>query len=155
MVASLNGDLSATIISCYSPTNVREETELIAFYDELVSLVRSIPKHNVLVNGGDKNAQIFKNVNHKFSLHNASSRNGEHLTDFTLENRWTCLNTKIQIREEKLWPSLYTNNSKAHIDYVLMNTKWNKIPHWIARLTPHSRLWAQITELSRQKYDSA
>ena len=45
----------------YNPTNVSEETELVAFYDELSSLVRSIPKHNVLVIGGDMNAQIGKN----------------------------------------------------------------------------------------------
>ena len=30
------------------------------------------------------NAQIGKNVNHKFSLNNSSSRNGEHQTDITL-----------------------------------------------------------------------
>ena len=49
------------IISCYSPTNVRDETDLIAFYNELFSLVRIIPKHNVLIIGGDMNAQIDKN----------------------------------------------------------------------------------------------
>ena len=56
IVATFNGNLSATIISCYRPTNVSEETDLIVFYNELVSLVRSIPKHNVLVIGGDMNA---------------------------------------------------------------------------------------------------
>ena len=76
MVATFIGNHSATIISCYSPTNVNEGTYLIAFYNELSSLVRSIPKHNVLVIGGDKNAQTGKNVNHKFSLHNSSNRNG-------------------------------------------------------------------------------
>ena len=39
MVATFNGNPRATIISCYSPTNASEETELIAFYDELSSLV--------------------------------------------------------------------------------------------------------------------
>ena len=53
MVATFNGNPRTTIISCYSPTNVSEETELVAFYDELSSLVRSIPKHNVLVIGED------------------------------------------------------------------------------------------------------
>ena len=62
-VATFNSNPSATIISCYSPTNVIEETDHIAFYKELSSLVRSIPKHNVLVNEGDINAQIGKNVN--------------------------------------------------------------------------------------------
>ena len=66
-VATFNGNPSASIIFCYSPTNVSEETDLIAFYSEMSSLVRSIPKHNVLVIGGDMNAQIGKNVNHKFS----------------------------------------------------------------------------------------
>ena len=55
MVATFNGNPSPTIISCYNPKYVREETELIAFYDELSSLVRSILEHNVLVIGRDTN----------------------------------------------------------------------------------------------------
>ena len=102
MVATFNGNPRATIISCYGPTNVSEETELIVFYDELSSLVCSIPKCNVLVIGGDMNAQIGNNRNHKFSLHNLSKRNGQHLTDFMIEKRLTCLNTHFQKKEEKL-----------------------------------------------------
>ena len=60
MTATFNGNPRATIISCYSPTNVSEETKLATFYDELSSLVRSIPKHNLLIIGGDMNAQIGK-----------------------------------------------------------------------------------------------
>ncbi len=51
MAATFNGNPKATIISCYSPTNVSEESELVTFYDELSSLVRSILKHNILVIG--------------------------------------------------------------------------------------------------------
>ena len=80
LAATFNGNPSATIISCYSPTNVSEETELVAFYDELSSLVRSIPKHNLLVIGGDMNAQIGKNGNNKYSLHNTSNRNGQQIS---------------------------------------------------------------------------
>ena len=68
MAPTFNGNPRATIISCYSPSNVSEETKLVTFYDELSSLVRSIPKHNVLVIGGDMNAQIGKNRNKKYSL---------------------------------------------------------------------------------------
>ena len=103
MVATFNGNPSATIISCYSPTNVSEETDLITFYDELSSDVCIIPKHNVLFIGGDMNAQIGKNVNHKYSLHISSNRNGQHQTDFTIENRLTCLNKNFQKREGKRW----------------------------------------------------
>ena len=101
MVAIFNGNPSTTIISCYKSTNGREETDRIIFYNELSSLVQSIPKHNVLVSGGAMNAQIGKNVNHKFSLHNSSSRNEEHLIDFSLENRLTCRNIKFQKRKKK------------------------------------------------------
>ena len=57
-VAMFNGNPSAAIISCYSSTNVSEETDPIAFYNKLSSLVRNIPKHNVFVFGGDMDAQI-------------------------------------------------------------------------------------------------
>ena len=64
MIATINGNPRAAIISCYSPTNVSEETELVAFYDELSSLVRSILKHNMLVNGGHMNAQKIQLTQH-------------------------------------------------------------------------------------------
>ena len=76
MVDTFNGNPSATIISCYSLTNVSEETDLISFYDELSLLVRNILKHNVLVIGRDMNTQIGENGNHKFSLQYSLNRNG-------------------------------------------------------------------------------
>ena len=125
MLVTFNGNPSTIIISCHSPINVIEETDLIAFYDELSSLVRSVPKHNALVIDGDMNAQIGKNVNYKFSLHNSSNRNGQHLTDSTLENRLTCLNIKFQKKDGKLWTCTYANNTKAQINFVFINKKWN------------------------------
>ena len=113
MVAMFNGNPSTTIISCYSPTNISDKPDLNTFYNELYSLVRSIPKHNILTIGRDMNAQIAKNVDNKFSLHNLSNRNWEHLTDFTLENRSTCLNTKFQKRKGKLWTYTHANNAKG------------------------------------------
>ena len=62
--------------------------------------------------------------NNKYSLHNTSNRNGQHLTDFMIENRLACLNTNYQKREGKLWTYTYANNTKAQIDYVLINKKW-------------------------------
>ena len=99
---------------------------LVTFYEELSSLVRSISKHNLLVIGGDMNAQIGKNRNNKYSLHNTSNRNGQHLIDFMIENRLTCLNTNFQKREGKLWTHTYANKSKAQIDYLFINRKMEK-----------------------------
>ena len=88
---------------------------MVAFYDELSSLVRSIPKNILLVIGGDMNAQIGKNRNNKYILHNTSNRNGQHLTDFMIEKRLKCLNTNYQKKEGKIWTYTYANNSKARL----------------------------------------
>ena len=102
-----------------------KKTDFIAFYNELSFFVRGIPKHNVLVFGGNMNTQIDRNVYNKFTLHNSSNRNGEHLTDFTLENRLTCLNSKFQKRKGKLFTYTSVNNRKAQIDNIFINNKWN------------------------------
>ena len=70
MVATFNGNPSSTIISCCSPTNASDKTDVITFYNELSSLVWSILKHNVLIICGDTNGQIGKDENNKFCLHN-------------------------------------------------------------------------------------
>ena len=54
-VATFNGNPSTTINSFYSPTNASDGMDLINFY-ELSSLVCNIPKHNILIIGGDLNA---------------------------------------------------------------------------------------------------
>ena len=97
MVATLNGNPSATIISCYWPT---EETDLYTFNNELPSFVHSIPKHNVLIVGGDMNDQIGKNENNKLSLHILTKQKWG-TPDFTLENVLTGLNTKFQKKKGK------------------------------------------------------
>ena len=118
MAVMFNGNPSTTIISCYSLTNVSDETDLIVLY----KIVRSILKHNVLIIGGDMNAQMGKNVKNKFSLQKLSNRYGEHLAVSTLKNRLTCLNTKFQKRKQWTYPNV--KNAKARINYILINKKW-------------------------------
>ena len=125
MVATFISNPCTTIISCNCPINGNDETDLIAVYNNLSSLVRNIPKPKVLIINGNMNAQIVKNVNNKFSLHNSSNRIGVHLSDFTQESRLTCFNTKFQKREGKLWTYDYANNVKTQIDYLLIIKKWN------------------------------
>ena len=43
------------MIICNNPTKASDEKNLITFSNELSSLVRSIPKHKVLIIGGDMN----------------------------------------------------------------------------------------------------
>ena len=60
MATTFNGNPNTTIISCYYLPNFSDETDLITFYKELFSLIRSIPKHNILVIGRDTNTQLVK-----------------------------------------------------------------------------------------------
>ena len=117
MAATFNSNPSTIIISCYSPTNVSDETDLIAFYNKLSFLVRSILKHNVFIIGGDIIAQIDKNANNKFRLHNLSNRNGVYLIDFTLKSRSTWFNSKFQKRKGRLWTYTYANSAKEQINF--------------------------------------
>ena len=61
------------MIICYSPTNASDEIDFITFYNELSSVVRIIPKHNVQIVSEDMNTQIGKDEKNKFCLHNSSN----------------------------------------------------------------------------------
>ena len=52
------GNPQTTVITCYSPTNVSEGTEVDTFYTQLTDTIREIPKHNFLIIGGDFNAHL-------------------------------------------------------------------------------------------------
>ena len=125
IVATFQGNPRTTVISCYSPTNVSAEEEVETFYEDLSSLVKAIPKHNVLVIGGDLNAQLGPSDQHKTAYHQSTNRNGEHLELFLIENGLLCLNTHFQKRKGKLWTHTYPNGAKAQLDFILLNKKWS------------------------------
>ena len=90
---------------CISYTNASDKLDIITFCDGLSSLAQHIPRHNVLIIGGDMNAQIGKHENNKFNLNNLPNRNSEDLADVSLENSLRCLNIKFQKREENYGPT--------------------------------------------------
>lgn len=124
LVASFNGNPKTTIICCYSPTNVSEESEIEEFYNELSGLTRQIPKHNVILIGGDFNAKLGNTDSFQNSFHAETNRNGEWLKDFLIENKLVCLNTLYQKRTGKKWTFTYPNGTNAQIDFILINKKW-------------------------------
>ena len=68
--------------SGYSPTSASDETDITTFYNKISSLARHILKHNVLNISVYMDAQIDKNENNEFYLHNLPKRTGKYLTDF-------------------------------------------------------------------------
>ena len=67
MIATFNGNPQTTVVCCYSPTNSSDEEEVKSFYTELSSLICEVPKHNVLIIGGDFNAQLGPAEGHLYS----------------------------------------------------------------------------------------
>ena len=107
MNINLSGNPQTTIISCYSPTNVSDKQETLEFYTELNSLTTRIPKHNVLIIGGDFNAQLGQTDGFKYSYHKTTNRNVTMLKNYLEENNLLCLNTTFQKRLGQIW----THNS--------------------------------------------
>ena len=102
MWATFNGNLCATIVSCDSPTNASNETDINIFYDRLSPFAQHIPNHNVY-NVWDVSVQIVKFENEKFGLDNLPIERANIKTDFSLENSISCLNTKFQKIGTKQW----------------------------------------------------
>ena len=70
------------------------------FYNGLSFLAWYIPKLSVLIISRDMNAQIGKDDNDKFCLHNLLNRNGDYLANFSLENSFSCLKMKFHKRAQ-------------------------------------------------------
>ena len=81
MVATFSGNPKVTVISCYSPTNCSEETEVSTFYKQLFQLIKQITKYRILLIGADMNAKIGSNECEGDSYHDSTNRNGEYLLD--------------------------------------------------------------------------
>ena len=124
IVATFNGNPAITVISCYSPTNVASKEDKDTFYAELTELTKSIPKHNVILIGGDMNARIGKK-DAKGSVYNrATNENGQHLLDYIQECNLKALNTAFTKRAGKLWTHTLPNGKRSQIDYIMINDKW-------------------------------
>ena len=115
LVPNFNGNPQTTVICCYSPTSVTEEVECETFYDELSSLTRQIPKHNVLIIGGDFNAHLGQDNGYKFAYHQQTNRKEQNLLP---------LNTYFQKRDGQRRTYTAPNGAKAQLDYLIINKKW-------------------------------
>ena len=51
-IDEFEGKSKRTILSCYSPTNMSEETEVKNLYKDLKSVTENVPAHNFLVVAG-------------------------------------------------------------------------------------------------------
>lgn len=128
IVAEFNSNPKTSFISCYSPTNVSDETIVDDFYSSLSLTLQNIPAHNFLVVAGDFNARLGRdNVN--FSFHQETNRNGSKLNDLMLEFQLIATNTMFMKKTNKLWTFQHANGFKSQIDFILVRRKWRNSVH--------------------------
>ena len=124
LIATFIGNPAVTVISCYSPTNVSNVDGREEFYAELSELTKAVPKHSVLLIGGDMNGKIGAS-DAKGSVYNKhTNENGQLLLNYVLECNLKPLNTSFKKREGKLWTHTSPSGAKCQIDYILINNKW-------------------------------
>ena len=92
MCASFKDNPCTTILSCNSPINARDETDITTFYNELLFLVRHISKHNVQIIGGDMNVHVGKDENN---------------TNIKVAKQKWCISSRVYSREEACMPKYW------------------------------------------------
>ena len=123
--ATFHGNPKASVICCYSPTDCSDEQDEIIFYNELSSLIRMIPNHNIIMVAGDFNAKLGSDDGFTQSFHCKSNRNGILLTELMNDHKLVCLNTKFQKKSGKKWTFQNPNGAKEKLDFILINRKWS------------------------------
>ena len=141
------------VMSCYSPTNMSDEQDTERFYTDLTYFIRHIPKHNVLIIGGDFNAHLGKYDRYKYSLHRTTNRNGNMLNNFLQENNLLCLNTHYQKRSGQLWTHASPNDFKLQIAFLIINKKWKNNVKNVEHIIHLSAYLHLIIVLFQPKYD--
>lgn len=124
VVLTLLGNPQTTVICCYSPTNEERYTsDTENFYKTLSTAVADVPAHNLLIIGGDFNAQLGPEKA-RFTYHKASNKNGRFLTDFMEQWNLSAANTRFQNRPNRLWTHRSPRGYLSQLDYILVRRKW-------------------------------
>ena len=122
ITAHFSGKPAISVIVHYSPTEGSDTAE--EHYNNLVTAISAVPKHNVLLVLRDCNAHLGEEAV-KDTYHKRTNSNGEHLLDLACEANLIITNTALQKRKGKLWTFLSDmTGSKSQIDYILINKKW-------------------------------
>ena len=122
--ATFAGNPEVTLVTAYSPTNMRqnlEETE--SFYESIRDTIDQTPNHNFLAILGDWNAKV--SPSHvRFAHDKRTNENGNRLIDLACEKSLCITNTMFQKRKGKLWTFEDPKSNRYQLDYILVNSKW-------------------------------
>ncbi|KAJ8404089.1 hypothetical protein AAFF_G00344390 [Aldrovandia affinis] len=118
LLANFDGDPVTTVMVVYSPTTVALVEDMEKFYEDLRTAIRDVLTHNFLAILGDFNARLGPE-NARFTYHDATNRNGEHLATLLAEHELLAANTLFQKRMGKRWTFQDRATGMLHqLDYI-------------------------------------
>ncbi|XP_008480910.1 craniofacial development protein 2-like [Diaphorina citri] len=124
----IEGNSKTVFISCYAPTNVQEDNVKEAFYEDLRSMIRNIPKTYGIIIAGDLNARVgtdynqWKGVIGRHGL-GSTNNNGLRLLELCALEELTIINTCFQLKNKYKGTWKHPRSKKWHmIDHILVRT---------------------------------
>ena len=128
LVVHFNGNPATTIIVHYAP--VEGDEDAIDHDEQLSDIIRTIPKHVLLVIG-DCNAHLGPE-DALYIFHDKTNDKNKNqklkpklILDYSIEANLIIANTRFQKKRGKLFTFMSEmNNCRSQIDYILMHSKW-------------------------------
>src|ERR1043165_6219074 len=120
-----------SIIQVYAPTTTNTEEDVNLFYEEVVKMIRKVPRRDILIVMGDFNAKggeamtdDYPTVVGRGGL-GSGNEAGERLVEFCLDNELRLCNTWFEHHPRRLytWTSP-DGNTRNQIDYIAIAQKW-------------------------------
>jgi len=129
MKATFNGNPKMTFISAHAPHGSYPHDIRKQFYDSLTDTIQAVPLHDILIIGGDLNAQLGKdlyNINHCHTYydHTKKDSNGMLLNELCSATNMTPVQTLFQQPKSNLWTHKRPNGDLEQLDHILINRKW-------------------------------
>ena len=122
MCSLFNANSCAVVVSCYSPTNAIDESDIGIFYKEQSYRAPYIPKQNVLNIGGDMNAQIGKDENYNFCFYNLPKKMA--ITQQIFHSRTVFL--ALTINSKKRWENYGPTLTQITLKQDLIIFSWTR-----------------------------
>ncbi|KAI5726708.1 hypothetical protein M8J76_007273 [Diaphorina citri] len=124
----IEGNSKTVFISCYAPTDVQVDNVKEAFYEDLRSMIRNIPKTYGIIIAGDLNARVgtdynqWKGVIGRHGL-GSTNNNGLRLLELCALEELTIINTCFQLKNKYKGTWKHPRSKKWHmIDHILVRT---------------------------------
>jgi hypothetical protein len=127
MTVRLQGaPFNITYVQVYAPTNQATDVDKEWFYEKLNETLKTIPRTDVVIIGGDFNAKLGKGNPVGKHAPGEINDNGERLSQFCLSNGFLAANAMVARHPRRMITWLHPDaHTKNQIDFLLVQKRWS------------------------------